>query len=195
MCTCPPEQPCGHCRPAAGAALTVLAEDVVRQHRARLLRVARHEGLLPEDALDGAQDALITFLSRPDAARLAANPTEAAAMLTTLVRNHARNRRRRHHNARVHTPELLEELTANTPDAEGALLQAEERVRLKACVAGLGELQRRVVTLRMLEERPGEDVAQLLGVSANHVAVLLLRAKAALRVCMLPAGEGISGAP
>jgi RNA polymerase sigma-70 factor (ECF subfamily) len=44
-----------------------------------------------------------------------------------------------------------------------------------------------VVTLRLLEERPGEDVAQALGVSSNHVAVLLHRAKSALRVCMTAA--------
>jgi len=40
------------------------------------------------------------------------------------------------------------------------------------------------VTLRLLEERPGENVAELLGVTTNHVAVLLYRAKAALRECM-----------
>ena len=38
--------------------------------------------------------------------------------------------------------------------------------------------------LRMLEERPGEDVARALGISSGHVAVLLHRAKAALRTCM-----------
>ena len=37
-------------------------------------------------------------------------------------------------------------------------------------------MQRRVVTLRMLDEQPGEDVAELLGLSPNHVAVLLMRA-------------------
>lgn len=41
-----------------------------------------------------------------------------------------------------------------------------------------------VVTLRMLEEQPGDDVARALGISAGHVAVLLHRAKRALRACM-----------
>jgi RNA polymerase sigma-70 factor (ECF subfamily) len=41
-----------------------------------------------------------------------------------------------------------------------------------------------VVTLRLLEERPGEDVAAALGITPGHVAVLLHRAKQALRVCM-----------
>jgi RNA polymerase sigma-70 factor (ECF subfamily) len=36
----------------------------------------------------------------------------------------------------------------------------------------------------MLEEQSGEDVARALGITAGHVAVLLHRAKAALRACM-----------
>ena len=38
--------------------------------------------------------------------------------------------------------------------------------------------------LRLLEEQPGEDVAASLGITRNHVDVLLHRAKASLRVCM-----------
>jgi RNA polymerase sigma-70 factor (ECF subfamily) len=45
-----------------------------------------------------------------------------------------------------------------------------------------------VVTLRMLDDLPGEDVARLLGVSAGHVAVLLHRAKARLLACMTTCG-------
>jgi RNA polymerase sigma-70 factor (ECF subfamily) len=41
-----------------------------------------------------------------------------------------------------------------------------------------------VVTLRLLEERSGEDVAETLGLSRGYVDVLVHRAKAALRVCM-----------
>jgi RNA polymerase sigma-70 factor (ECF subfamily) len=48
----------------------------------------------------------------------------------------------------------------------------------------LAELQRRIVSLRMLDEVPGEDVAAMLGISPGHVAVLLHRAKSSLRTCM-----------
>jgi RNA polymerase sigma-70 factor (ECF subfamily) len=185
MCAC--EQP-GQCQ-CADASLTAWAEAVVRQHRARLLRVARHEGLGPEDALDCAQEAFVTFLLRKDAHALAQRPDESGMVLTTMCRNAARNRRRRHHLRLPHGSDALEVLPASVLDGEGHLLAQEEHQRLKACVAGLGELQRRVVTLRMLQERPGEDVAQLLGVSSNHVAVLLLRAKEQLRVCMAPAEQ------
>jgi len=38
--------------------------------------------------------------------------------------------------------------------------------------------------LRLLEERAGEDVAAVLGITRGHVDVLLHRAKASLRECM-----------
>jgi RNA polymerase sigma-70 factor (ECF subfamily) len=41
-----------------------------------------------------------------------------------------------------------------------------------------------VVTLRLIEEQPGEDVAQALWISSGHAAVLLHGAKRALRACM-----------
>jgi RNA polymerase sigma-70 factor (ECF subfamily) len=51
-------------------------------------------------------------------------------------------------------------------------------------VQRLGELQRQVVTLRLLEDQPGERVADLLGTTPGNVAVVLHRAKLALRDCM-----------
>ena len=68
--------------------------------------------------------------------------------------------------------------------AEDLLAQAEEHVRLRACVERLCGTQRSVVMLRLLEERAGEDVAAVLGITRGHVDVLLHRAKASLRECM-----------
>jgi len=56
------------------------------------------------------------------------------------------------------------------------------------CLDHLGKLQRSVVSLRMLDEVPGEDVAMMLGLPPSHVAVLLHRAKQRVRSCMLSAG-------
>src|SRR5262249_45454134 len=104
--------------------------------------------------------------------------------LAGIVRNVARNRRRRHFHARPHDDVDAEPLAAETPSAELAIARAEDHVRLRMCVAELCEIQKAVVTLRMLEEKPGEDVARALGITPGHVAVLLHRAKAALRACM-----------
>ena len=76
-------------------------------------------------------------------------------------------------------------LTVDAPLADDLLARAEEHVRLRACVTELCDVQRAVVTLRLLEELPGEEVGRTLGISSNHVAVLLSRAKSALRACLV----------
>ena len=57
-------------------------------------------------------------------------------------------------------------------------------MRLAGCMRTLAEVPRAVVTLRMLDEVPGDDVARILGITPGHVAVLLHRAKANLLACM-----------
>jgi RNA polymerase sigma-70 factor (ECF subfamily) len=151
---------------------------LVHANRARLAAVARREGLLPEDALDCVQEAFWTFLSLPPVS----DDDDAAKLLTILARNAARNRRRRADRARPH--EELGELLDPTIPADEKLARIADEARLCGCVSRLGEMQRRVVLLRMLDEVPGEDVAAMLGLSPGHVAVLLHRAKAALRACM-----------
>jgi len=45
-------------------------------------------------------------------------------------------------------------------------------------------VQRRVVTLRVLEERSKEEAARSLSLRADHVAALLYRAKRSLLSCL-----------
>lgn len=168
------------------------AEDVleqlshlVRERRASLASVARGEGLSPEDAVDCVQEALCTLLGQERRGELPIDREEWGALLGGMVRNAARNRRRRHFLARPHVELDPETLAApEGPEADEALARAEEHLRLRACLTELCETQKAVVTLRMLEEQPGEDVARALGISPGHVAVLLYRAKASLRSCM-----------
>jgi len=157
---------------------------LAREQRGRLAAVARQEGLGPEEAVDCVQDALCTLLDLVQTETGGAH-VDPMGQLVTIVRNAARNHRRRHFRAKPHVE--LGDGELFDPDLalqETLLSRAEDTVRLRACVAELCEIQRAVVTLRLLEERPGEDVAHALGVTKNHVAVLLHRAKFALRTCM-----------
>jgi RNA polymerase sigma-70 factor (ECF subfamily) len=157
---------------------------VLTSQRSALAAVARHEGLRPEEAVDCVQDALCTLLDLVQSGQVEAS-ADPAPVLVTIVRNAARNQRRRHYRARPHAELAESELTDDELVLQEELLaRAEDVVRLRACVAELCDIQRAVVTLRLLEERPGENVAELLGVSQNHVAVLLYRAKSALRTCL-----------
>jgi len=159
---------------------------LVHQHRGHLLGVARREGLSPEDAFDAAQEAFQTFLTLPAAHDLVDALDDSRRLLVALTRNAARNRRRLHAVARPHRSDdaVLDALPANAPGVDEALAAAQERVRLCGCLAALADAQRAVVTLRMLDELPGEDVARTLGITPGHVAVLLHRAKTNLHTCM-----------
>jgi RNA polymerase sigma-70 factor (ECF subfamily) len=178
--------PCEETRePEGGVAFSGWVTRLVHAHRARLVAVARHEGLAPEDAFDAAQEAFTGFLILPQARELA--PSEwAEHTLVALVRNVARNARRLHAVARPHASDeaTVGAIADGAPTPDERLAAAEARGRLARCVARLADVQRAVVTLRMLDDLPGEDVARELGITPGHVAVLLHRAKADLRACM-----------
>jgi len=157
---------------------------LARTHARALVSVARAEGLDAEDALDEVQDAFHRFLTRPDADTLAADPDRARARLITLVRNGARNRRRRHHLVRTHEAVDTLGLEDDAPTVDELLARAELQTQLFACLDELDDTKRRVVTLRMLEELEGADVARTLGITPGHVAVLLHRAKGELLRCL-----------
>ena len=157
---------------------------LARRERGALAAVARYEGVNPEDAIDCVQEALCQLLSRVQSGSLPLPSEQWGRYLAGMVRNAARNRRRLHALARPHEAVDSLPLAANIAATDEVLARAEQHVRLRACVADLCEVQRAVVTLRLLEERPGEDVARAVGISAGHVAVLLHRAKASLAACM-----------
>ena len=178
--------PCEEALPRAeGGEFSGWITELVRAHRGQLVAVARHEGLGAEDAFDAAQEAFTAFLILPRARELA--PSDwARHTLVALVRNVARNARRLHAVARPHVSDeaTVDALADAAPAPDQRLAAVEDRGRLARCVARLAEVQRAVVTLRMLDDLPGEDVARELGIKPGHVAVLLHRAKADLRACM-----------
>jgi RNA polymerase sigma-70 factor (ECF subfamily) len=167
-----------------------MLSELVLQHRAALVRVATREGLVPDEALECVQDALCAWMVELQREPDLGHPAWLAA-LKHRVRNAARNGRRRHHRLRTHV-EIDHEraLSDAEPNAEALLEHAENSLRLKVCVAQLREVERAVVTLRLLEERSGEDVAALLGLSRGHVDVLVHRAKGMLRACMIDVDHG-----
>ncbi len=158
---------------------------IAQRERGRLAAIARAEGAGAEDAVDCVQEALCTFLDLAKRQELPENSEEWRALLGGIVRNAARNHRRRHAVARPHLE--IAEGDLGDPKSiapEDLLTRAEDHVRLRMCVDELCTVQKAVVTLRLLEEIPGEDVATTLGISRGHVAVLIHRAKRSLHACM-----------
>lgn len=160
--------------------------DLARAHSRRLAALARREGLGGDDALDAVQDGFRTLLARPDAAGLRERPDDAARLLTTIVRNAARNLRRRHHRAAPHR-ELDDADLIDGRRADDALAGATTSAQLTGCLASLPDVHRQVVAMRVLEELSGDEAARALGLTTGHVAVLLHRARKQLERCMLAA--------
>lgn len=157
---------------------------IVRSHREELAALARAQGLGGEDALDCVHDAFCTLLEMAQRGEVPTGIEARRALLAGVVVNTARNKRRRHHLARPHHGLDVVEPRDASPSIETLVAHAEECVRLRGCVRRLCETQRTVVLMRLLEERPGEDVARALGITRGHVDVLLHRARASLVVCM-----------
>src|SRR5271169_5794846 len=152
---------------------------LVHRHRARLARVVRREGVRADDALDCVQEAFLSFLNLPQARLLVGLPDDTARMLIILARNIARNRRRRHDYTRPHIVDdaTIHGLASEATSADEVVVAAEQHAMILGSMATLSEVQRGVVRLRLVDEVPGENVAQQLGTTASHVAVLLFRAK------------------
>lgn len=165
---------------------------LARRHATRLAAVARREGLSGDDALDAVQEGFRVLLGRPDRDALKEREDDAARLLSAMVRNAARNLRRRRHRAAPHRELDDADLVDERPAADQALAEAGTAEQLAGCVAGLPEVHRHVVALRVLEEVSGEEAARALGVTPGHVAVLLHRARKQLAQCM---GEAPSVVP
>jgi RNA polymerase sigma-70 factor (ECF subfamily) len=165
---------------------------LARTHAPPLAAVAVREGLTQVEAIDAVQEAFSTLLSMPQARELSLDEESARRLMSVLIRNAARNMRRRRHRSLPH--ESLDGslvVPADTPSVEELLVAAEEHVALLGCVKQLGDVQRRVVTMRVLQELTPQDTANTLGLTSRHVAVLLHRAKRALIECLeLEKGDG-----
>jgi RNA polymerase sigma factor (sigma-70 family) len=156
---------------------------LVHSHRATLLRAARGHGLTPEEALDAVQDAFATFLTLPEARSLAHEGEDAVRFLSTLLRHHALNRRRKHRRHQRGHALLLDDGAAHE-SSEALLARAEDVARVNGCILQMAQLQRAVVQLSLIDEVPHQEVSELLELSPGYVRVLLHRARAHVRTCV-----------
>jgi RNA polymerase sigma-70 factor (ECF subfamily) len=170
--------------PRTRTGFTAWVERLAREHTRRLAGVAQREGLTGEEAVDAVQEAFVTFLQLPQARAMADQDADVSAFLGAIVRNAARNARRRHHRIRPHVPIEDNPLPDDGTGADAWIERAEQHAAVLGCVQKLGEIQRHVVTLRLLDEMSNAEVSEALGLAPNRIAVLLHRAKLALQRCL-----------
>lgn len=169
-------------------------EELVRTHAARLLRVARRLLASEEDARDAVQDAFV-------AAFKSIGTFESAASLSTwlhrIVLNAAlmklRTRRRKpEEDIEQHLPRFLadghqvEPSAAWSEPADTRLERTELCQLVRRSIDELPDTYRSVLLLRDIEELSTEEVATMLGTTANAVKIRLHRARQALRALLDP---------
>lgn len=152
--------------------------EIFRSHYVRLTWLARRVLGDDAEAEDAAQDALLALRSDPVAGR---SDEDVAAWLTRVVTNRSLNalRTRRRAEARAQVVGARQLPGAHDVPAE-RVLAADERERVRACLALLPERQATALVLRYTGHSYRE-IATALGVADGSVGVLLRRGEAAFR--------------
>src|SRR6266498_1046081 len=115
--------------------------DLARLHTRALSTVARAEGLSADDALDAVQEAFRTFLDLPEAPTLVGHEADSRRLLSAIVRNVARNMRRRAFRRLPHDSLAgRAEIADDVPGVDELLARAEDELRMMTCVSKLSDL-------------------------------------------------------
>ena len=77
----------------------------------------------------------------------------------------------------------------SAPSPLSEVLLAEQKAAVRAALLALPERYRLPLVLRYYGDLPYEEIARQLGLTRNHVATLIFRAKHALRRALQPAAE------
>jgi len=153
-------------------------EEVFRGQYPRLVGLARR--ILGDDreAEDAAQEALIALRSDPVMGR---SDDDVAAWLSRVVTNGSLNRLRSRRRAEVRT-QVVGARDASRADVgpDDPIEGADERDRVRACLAILPERQAAALLLRHAGHSYRE-IAVALGVATGSVGVLLARGERAFR--------------
>ena len=165
---------------AAGERIDADAESQLYRRLAPRVRLYGLRHLRdPHAAHDLVQQVLLMTLERLRAGKLR-EPEKIASFVLGMCRMTVLEIRR----GTWRRERLLETYgqTAEAVDAPEPL--ALDADRLAQCLQALAERERSVVSLTFLAEKPSEDVAKALGLSAGNVRVIRHRALARLRECM-----------
>jgi len=169
-------------------------ETLVQTHGGQMLAVAKRMMRCEQDADDAWQDALLCVFRK---AEMFQETSKLSTWLHRITVNAClmklRSQRRRHE---VEIDELLPSFDQSGNHAgrvaawnDEPLTNAETsetRTQVRACIDQLPETYRTVLLLRDIEEMDAEEVAGLLGCTANCVKTRLHRARQALRTLLEP---------
>ncbi len=152
-------------------------EDVLVEHEPMITRITAAYEADPHQAADLAQEVLIAVWKALPRFRAEAS---MRTFVARIVHNRCISHVVRNHKA-ARTAELSDDLPSPADDPEQSAINADRREQLLAAIRGLPLAYRVPVTFAVEGFSPAE-IAELVGISVNAVAVRLTRAKALLRL-------------
>ena len=158
--------------------------EIARLYERRMLRYAFS---LTHD-LDRAWDAVQDTLVELTRAAGALDRSRPAPWLFAVCRAKAMEVRRRETRARHLAEEALDGQESAEPPPDAGLTSLEDAETLKRMLADLPESHQEVLRLRFQEGLRNVEIADVTGMTANHVGVLLHKAIARLRRLAAVAG-------
>lgn len=169
---------------------------VVGRYRSQVFRAARGAGLDADAAQDVMQSTFGTFIA--GAPRFEGRSQVRTWLFGILYRKIAAVRRRFRHQQHVDDIDDVREdrlratgsWTRPAPPADADLDRAEMREQIDECLRAVPEQQRNAFVLREIEERTSEEISEALGLTPNHLGVLVHRARKRLRACLRAMGIG-----
>jgi RNA polymerase sigma-70 factor, ECF subfamily len=148
-----------------------------------------------ERAEDAAQEAF----ARAYRSYASYDPAQSfAAWIMSIARNHCLDLLRRRGKERTlfgNEAEEIEAAEAPGVDGLGAALSAERATAVNAAVASLPEKYRVPLALAYFADADYDDIATTLGITRNHVGVLLCRAKQLLRQSLADENRDVRSKP
>jgi len=165
-------------------------EQLYRSHYRRVRGLCRQLLGRADSADDAAQETFVRAYRAFDRY----DPTQpfAAWIMTIASRYCIDVVRRRAKEAEIFGDAAAERAEPDSNDAStlDALVATERAAELNAAIAALPDKYRIPLVLAYFEEASYDEIASVLGVTRNHVGVLILRAKQALRRAMQLQREG-----
>jgi len=165
---------------ALGGAGARAAEQLLHDRYALRIRLYGLRHLGDDDAAsDLVQQVMLAVIEAARAGRIE-NPERVGAFVLGTCRYAVWDRRRGEQRAR--------QAAAQEAAVQATVLEADlhpiDRVQLERCVGNLPARESTVVRMSFHEDRPAQEIADLLGLTAGNVRVIRHRALSALRRCL-----------
>jgi RNA polymerase sigma factor (sigma-70 family) len=171
---------------AAMEGSTAACDALYRRHAPTAWRVAQAVTHNPDDAADAVAEAFTRVFTALPSGRLASDLAFRPYLLAA-TRNAAIDGIRKA--GRLRPTDEIERFDRQTPASGPSerLMIGEDRDKMAEAFAALPERWRSVLWMTEVEEMPAREVAKRLGLTANGVAQLAVRARAGLRLRYLQA--------